>query len=327
MAQQRRGDTWVITLYLLLIAASGTLFWFGVNLYQNAKEPKPTTVLGLGTMSVILVVALYPIAIALRQIAAGAAGDNGNAELLKSINDRLAASDMNKRIASRVADREAIRKAIIEDIQKRDFDSAMALAEEMGAVYGYRHEAEEYREQIQAARAAETDRRITEAVAGFQQTLVDHDFEKATAEAAKLQRLYPDSLRTRDLPQQVIEAHEAFKHDLERQFLQAKEVDDIEKAMELLKTLDKHLTEQEAAPLREIARDVIGKKRQNLGVQFKMAVHDKEWSHALRIAEQIIREFPNSKMAEEIRVQYLDQLRARAAGEQDARPQPIQTAP
>ena len=53
-------------------------------------------------------------------------------------------------------------------------------------------------------------------------------------------------------------------------------------------------------------------------MQLNRAVHDKERTPAVRIGEQIIKEFPNSKMADEVRG-LLDVLRARAAGEQAAR--------
>ena len=43
-------------------------------------------------------------------------------------------------------------------------------------------------------------------------------------------------------------------------------------------------------------------------MQFSLAVSSREWSKALITAEQIIREFPNSRMAEEIR-EKIDALR------------------
>jgi len=89
--------------------------------------------------------------------------------------------------------------------------------------------------------------------------------------------------------------------------------------MQLIREMDKYLTEQEAEPLRETARGVIGKARDNLGVQFKLAVRDKEWVAAVNIGEQIIRDFPNSKMSDEVR-SMLDVLRQRAAGQQAANP-------
>ena len=62
---------------------------------------------------------------------------------------------------------------------------------------------------------------------------------------------------------------------------------------------------------------MIGKKRENLGVQFKLAVHDREWLRSVAVGEQIIREFPNTRMADEVR-SMLDLLRERAAGQRAA---------
>jgi len=43
-------------------------------------------------------------------------------------------------------------------------------------------------------------------------------------------------------------------------------------------------------------------------VQFSLAVSQRQWANALEIGEQIIRDFPNSRMSEEIRAK-LDVLR------------------
>ncbi len=53
------------------------------------------------------------------------------------------------------------------------------------------------------------------------------------------------------------------------------------------------------------------------GMATKMAVHDKEGLKAIRVGEQIIRDFPNTRMAEEVR-ERIDLLRERAAGQQAA---------
>jgi hypothetical protein len=53
--------------------------------------------------------------------------------------------------------------------------------------------------------------------------------------------------------------------------------------------------------LQEAARDVFRTKLHNLGVQFSLAVSEKQWDRAFQIGGQIMRDFPNSKMAEEIR--------------------------
>ena len=130
--------------------------------------------------------------------------------------------------------------------------------------------------------------------------------------------MYPESERSKTLLKRVRDSRDDYKQELERKFLEAAGREDVETAWELFKEMDGYLTEAEAEPLRETARGVVGKKRQNLGVQFKLAVHDREWTQAVRVGEQIIREFPNSKMANEVRV-LLDRMRANAAAEQQAR--------
>ncbi|MBI1335565.1 MAG: hypothetical protein GC164_01230 [Phycisphaera sp.] len=239
--------------------------------------------------------------------------------LLDSINDRLLISDTAKRIAYREQDRETLRRAIREDISKGDFEAALVLVSEMSQAYGYRREAEQFRDEIITARDKEIDQQVSEAIAALDRVLTTYDWDRALREAGKIQRLFPDSPRVKMLDKRVRDARDQHKRELEREFFNAAQKDDIEQAMRLLKELDRYLTEQEAEPFRETARGVIGKKRQNLGVQFKMAVHDHEWTQAVVVGEQIIREFPNTKMADEVR-SMLDLLRERSAGEQAARP-------
>jgi outer membrane protein assembly factor BamD (BamD/ComL family) len=49
----------------------------------------------------------------------------------------------------------------------------------------------------------------------------------------------------------------------------------------------------------------------NLGVQFSLAVSGKQWAKALETGMEIIRDFPNSRMAEEIR-EKIDALKTHA---------------
>ncbi|MEQ9454542.1 MAG: hypothetical protein RLN76_08115 [Phycisphaeraceae bacterium] len=231
--------------------------------------------------------------------------------LLRTMNDRLLISETAKRVAYRDADIQLLRDTIKADINSGEYGAAVVLVEDLGEVYGYREEAEEFRDQIHAARNAETEAKITRSIAKFDETVARHDFDMAQKEIAKFQRLYPESQRIKSLPRKLQQAREQFKHDLERRFLEAASHDDVDQSMELLKEMDKYLTEQEAEPYRETARGVIGKKRDNLGVQFKMAVQDKEWVRAVQVGEQIIAEFPNSRMADEVRGM-LDVLRERS---------------
>ena len=69
----------------------------------------------------------------------------------------------------------------------------------------------------------------------------------------------------------------------------------------MLKELDNYLSPDEAEPFREVARGVISKARENLGAQFKIAVQDRQWASAAAIGRRIINEFPNTRMAAEVR--------------------------
>ena len=242
--------------------------------------------------------------------------------LLHSVNERLLLSETAKRIAYRHEDIELLRSTIKTDIEKNDFDAALVLVSEIGTTYGHKEEAEEYRDQIIAARTAEMEHKVDSALSKLDELLASQDFDGATKEALKIQRLYAESPRVRDVQRKVTHVREQYKHDLEREFLEAAKVDNVDRAVELLRELDKYLSEQEAAPFRETARGVIGKKRENLGVQFKIAVHDKEWLRAVTVGEQIIREFPNTRMADEVR-SMLDLLRERAAGQRAATPRDV----
>lgn len=245
----------------------------------------------------------------------GAGATDG--DLLRSINDRLLLSDTAKRIAYRQHDLGALRRAIREDIDKGAFDAALVLVQEMSHTFGYREEAEAFREQIINARAAEQERKINASMEQLNELIAKNDFRAAGLMAAKMARLHPENERTNKIIDYVEEMRDQYKLRLEREFLAAKERGEVDKAMELLKVLDQYLSPKEAESFREIARDVIGQKRDNLGVQFKMAVHDQEWTRAVVVGEQIIREFPNTRMADEVRG-LLDQVRTRAAGQRAA---------
>ena len=244
--------------------------------------------------------------------------------LTQSVNERLLLSETAKRIAYRHEDIDLLRSTIKQDIEKKDFDAAMVLVNEIGMTYGHKEEAEEYREHIVIARTAELEEKVQKALGKLDEMLAAHRFEDASNEAQKIYRLYSDSPHVHGVQRKVTHAREQYKHDLEREFLEAARVDNVDRAVELLKELDKYLGEEEAAPFRETARGVIGKQRENLGVQFKIAVHDKEWVRSVAVGEQIIREFPNSRMADEVRGM-LDLLRERAAGQRAAQPRETPT--
>lgn len=231
--------------------------------------------------------------------------------LLEDIKHRSGLTETIKRVNYRHEDLKMIRKMIEQDIQGKHYEPAMALLKVLGETYGYVEEAEEFRERIIEARANEYEEKAGNALAQLDTLLANGDFDKGVQYAERIKRTYPDSLQVRNLGERVEAALEAHKKKLEQEFRTAAAREDVDRAMDLLKQLDRFLTPQDAEPLMLIAREVISKKKDNLVVQFKLATHSKEWITALTVGEQIIAEFPNSNVAKDVRSS-LDMLRTRA---------------
>lgn len=224
-------------------------------------------------------------------------------------------SESAKRVLHRRTERELLRRAIEQDIRDEDWQAAMVLIRELAERFGYRADAEEFRARVERARAESLDRHVEGAIQKFEALLEQRRWTDAYAEAARIQQLYPDSPRVDGLRERVDEARQRFKRDLERRFLHAAQRDEVDRAMDLLKEMDAYLSEEEAEPLREVARGVIGKARENLGARFKLLIEDKEWAEAARVGERIIQEFPNTRMAQEVH-SMMDFLRERAGSGQ-----------
>jgi hypothetical protein len=269
-----------------------------------------------GALGVVLTVALLPVTIA---SARGAVRVSDARELsalreaIERVAEHQALSDDARRVLHRRPERDLLRRAIEEDIAAEDWDAAMVLVNELADRFGYRADAEEFRDRIEQARAETVRRRIEEGIARIDGLIVQRRWDQAAVEAARVARLHPDSPRVEGLRRRVDVARQAYKEDLERRFLHAARSDQADEALELLKELDGYLSEAEAQPYREVARDVIGKAREILGEQFKLAVQDKHWDRASHIGERIVREFPNTRMAGEVR-ELLEAVKTKANG-------------
>jgi hypothetical protein len=209
-------------------------------------------------------------------------------------------SESARRILHRKEERELLIREIERDISGGDWESAMVLVRELGEGFGYRADAEALRKRVERAREQTDDQRAVDAVAKVQVFIQNRAWPEAYSEAASVLRLFPDSHRTQGLRERVGAARDRYRTDLERRFCKAAAEHDTQ-ALELLKELDQYLTPEEAAPYQEVARGVIGQTRENLGSRFKLLVQDHEYAAAVEIGQQIVREFPNTRMAAEVR--------------------------
>lgn len=300
---------WAMVLCLVLIlvgviAREGGKSEFTSGIFQAA-----------GVLGMVVVLSIAPVTWQLRRRAASqqhfVRRIDALADTMRRLGDTAALSDDARRVLNRGAERDLLCRAIEEDIQAQAWDAAMVLCDELAQRFGYRQDAEEFRARIELARHEIQERKVADAIARLDGLIVQRRWDVAMREAQRIQRLYPDSPRVERLRDRVDQAKAVYKSDLERRFLDAAQSSRVEEAMAMLKELDNYLSEQEAEPLREVARGVIGKARDNLGAQFKIAVQDKQWGTAAGLGRKIINEFPNSRMAQEVRGM-LDGILARA---------------
>ena len=310
------GPFWLIAVYGMLLALA--IGFTGLAYLEESRLYAPA-----GAMAIFFVLSTFPVAVYLRRLVYRSEGIETEVlvrltETIRTMSEQQALSDDARRVLNRRSERDLLCKAIEEDISAEDWDAASTLVKELAERFGYRAEAEDFRQRIDKARSEFRENRVADLVREVDALIVRAEWDKAALAADRVVRLYPDSPKVDGLRHRVSDARERYKSEIERRFLHAAQADRVDEAMELLKELDQYLTEAEAEPYIEVARGVVGKARENLGVQFKLAVHDKQWRQAAEIGEQIIREFPNSRMAAEVR-QIIDSVRDRAAAIATAR--------
>jgi len=222
-------------------------------------------------------------------------------EGLEQINQRTRLSETAKAIAFRDADRQSLREAVLDKLQQQDFDTAYEIIDEIAHRAGYKELAEQLRAEADKYRDATDTERMNQVITHIEKLLEDYQWAKASAQIEKLITAYPDSEKAKSMRQQLIDKKEERKKILLTAWDDAVKRRATDRSLEILKELDLYLTPNEALALQEAARDVFKSKLHTLGVQFSLAVSGKQWHKAVEIGRQIIRDFPNSKMSEEIR--------------------------
>ena len=227
---------------------------------------------------------------------------------LMQINHSTRISEPVKAIAFRDEDRQSLREAVFEKLKLKDFEAAYEIIDEIGNHVGYRTLAGELRVQVDTYRNATEEERIDQAIEHIETLLRACRWTKASAQIEALVREHPHSEKARAMRQQLIDRKGERKKILLAAWDDAIQQQDTDRSLEILKELDMYLTPNEGLALQEAAKDVFKTKLHNLGVQFAMAISDKQWADALEIGQQIMRDFPNSRMSAEIR-EKLDVLR------------------
>jgi hypothetical protein len=233
-------------------------------------------------------------------------------EQMRAVAENSMLSDGAKSILHRVREREAARQAIQEEIDKKDWEAAYALIDTMAERFGYKQEADRLREEIDLSRQEYVDQRISAALGQVEAACADHKWEQAVQAAQRIMAVFPRHDRVRNLPREIEQHKQDHKKRLMDEWIDACKRNDVDRSIELLKDLDSYLTPNEAAAMEGAARGIFRTKLQNMGVQFSLAVKEHRWNDAIEVGERIVVEFPNSRMAHEVK-ENLDALRIRAA--------------
>jgi len=222
-------------------------------------------------------------------------------EVLLQINQSSRLSETAKAIASRDADHQSLREAVFDRLQQKDFATAGEIIDEIAHSTGYQELANQLRAEADKYRDATDTERVNQVIANIEKLFESFQWAKASAQIEKLIAVSPESEKAKAMRQKLLDKKQERKKVILNAWDDAVKRQATDRSLEILKELDMYLTPNEGLALQEAARDVFRNKLHNLGVQFSLAVSSKQWDKALKTGEQIMRDFPNSRMSEEIR--------------------------
>jgi len=243
---------------------------------------------------------------------------------LKAVAESAQLSDFARAISHRARERTALRLAINEEIVRGDWEAAYALVEQLESRHGYKNEAARLREEVDRSRDRDRLDKVHEAVEQVRTYMNANDWDRARRDMDSLLNRWPDNPEIQALPDEFARRRNDHKRRLLKAWDESVQRNEVDRGIAILKELDQYLTPREAAALEESARGVFRAKLHNLGVQFSLAVSESRWNEALSTGEQIIAEFPNSRMAQEVR-ERIHVLRKRVA-EAEGTPEPVGAA-
>ncbi len=314
------SDTSYHWIYAAALVVALVVFGFGSYL---AAHQRGFELLSAGVLSVLAVLVTWPIAVSMaasqksaeqeRVVVTHLLSDRLHqvAQLLTTLSEQQLLSDRAKSVAYREKDRQALRSAIREEMNAKDWDAALVLANEMEAQFGYKQEAAVLRAEINSNRTEVIARQIAEAAATIDEHIRLERWSPAMREAEQIIQIYPNEERAKRLPQEIESRRQAHKRLLLESWRDAVARNDIDGSIEILKKVDPYLTPAEAASMQETARGIFRERLNQLRDKFARAVHDENWGEAVRLGELIMSEHPNSRLALEVK-DTMDTLKQRA---------------
>jgi hypothetical protein len=234
-----------------------------------------------------------------------------NRNLLNQVAQASRMSDSAKGIAFRDIQRMELAEAILNRLHQYDYDGADAMIASMSRLAEYKNLAEQLRKAADRFRNATEEQRVEQVITHINKLCQEHRWSQAEAQIDNLIKTFPYSDKAKTMPKKLQEAKDKRKRQLLAGWDEAVKNKDTDKSLTILKELDMYLTPSEGLALQESASTVFRTKLHNLGVQFALAISEKRWKDALGTGKLIVRDFPNSRMAKEIRAK-MDVLMERA---------------
>ena len=154
--------------------------------------------------------------------------------MLNQISEQQLLSDRAKSVAFREKDRDAVRRALQEEIGKKDWEAALVLVDEMERAYGYRQEADRFRQQINAAHDQFSRRQIADVVAVIDRHTRSEQWQAALREADRLRQMFPHNEQVKNLPVEIENRRQTHKKQLLDSWNEAVNRKDVDGAIEIL---------------------------------------------------------------------------------------------
>lgn len=231
--------------------------------------------------------------------------------LLTRISQAAHLSDTAKEIVFRDSEQMELGEAALTKLHQHDFDEAESMINAMLESPKYNELASRLKRMAEKYRNATEEGRVNQIIAHIEDLFDRKLWIQAAAQIENLLKTFSYSDKAKTMPNRLRERKDRQKRELLADWDLAVREKDTDRGLEILKELDLYLSPSEALALRESASTVFKSKLHNLGVEFSVAVAEKNWKSALETGRDIVQNFPNSRMAAEIRSK-LDILSERA---------------
>lgn len=234
-----------------------------------------------------------------------------NNNLLTQMTQAVHLSDTAKEIVFQQTEQLQLGEAALNKLHQHDFEAAGAMIQAMEQSPRYKELGAKLRKMAEKYHTATEEGRVQQIIAHVEKLMDQAFWAQAALQIDNVIKMFPYSEKAKAMPSRLQERKDLRKGELLCEWDKAVRAKETDRSLDILKELDQYLTPAEALALQESASTVFRTKLHNLGVQFTMAVTERKWQDAFETGKRIVQDFPNSRMAVEIRTR-LDILREHA---------------